>query len=78
MKLKRTLAVALFAGATATAGYLAMGLNAGAAGAGGTTIGTWGFDLSGMDKSVKPGADFFRHIGGTWMKNNPIPADRSR
>jgi predicted metalloendopeptidase len=78
MTLKRTLAVALFAGATATAGYLAMGLNAGATGAGGATIGTWGFDLSGMDKSVKPGDDFFRHVGGSWMKNNPIPADRSR
>ena len=41
-------------------------------------IGTWGFDLSAMDKSVKPGDDFFRYAGGTWMKNTQIPADRSR
>ena len=28
-------------------------------------IGTWGVDLAAMDKSVKPGDDFFRHTGGT-------------
>jgi putative endopeptidase len=39
-------------------------------------LGTWGFDVSGMDRSVKPGDDFFRFGGGTWLKNNPIPADR--
>ena len=43
-----------------------------------TVIGTWGFDLSAMDGSVKPGDDFFRFTGGTWMKNTQIPADRSR
>ncbi|MBI1212049.1 MAG: hypothetical protein GC190_11345 [Alphaproteobacteria bacterium] len=40
-------------------------------------IGTWGFDVSGMDTSVKPGDDFFQHGGGTWLKNTPIPPDRS-
>jgi putative endopeptidase len=40
-------------------------------------IGKWGFDLTGMDRSVKPGDDFFRFGGGTWLKNTPIPADRS-
>ncbi len=39
-------------------------------------IGTWGFDLTGMDRTVRPGDDFFRYGGGTWMKNTPIPADR--
>jgi putative endopeptidase len=40
-------------------------------------IGPWGFDLAGMDRSVKPGDDFFRYSGGMWMKNTPIPPDRS-
>lgn len=31
-----------------------------------------------MDRSVDPGADFFRFAAGTWMKNNPVPADKSR
>jgi predicted metalloendopeptidase len=41
-------------------------------------IGTWGFDLAGMDRSINPGDDFFRFAGGTWMKNTKIPDDRSR
>lgn len=40
-------------------------------------LGSFGVDLEGRDASVKPGDDFFRYAGGTWMKNNPIPADRS-
>jgi len=39
--------------------------------------GPWGFDLGGMDRSVRPGDDFFRYAGGTWMRETPIPADRS-
>jgi putative endopeptidase len=31
-----------------------------------------------MDRSIAPGDDFFRHAGGSWMKNNKIPDDRSR
>lgn len=27
-----------------------------------------------IDKSVKPGDDFFMYANGTWIKNNPIPA----
>jgi predicted metalloendopeptidase len=46
--------------------------------AGKPAIGGWGVDLAAMDKSVKPGDDFFRHTGGTWMKTTQIPADRSR
>ncbi|MES1156406.1 MAG: M13 family metallopeptidase [Alphaproteobacteria bacterium] len=41
-------------------------------------IGDWGFDLSTRDTTVKPGDDFFRYANGTWLKNNPIPADRTR
>lgn len=40
-------------------------------------LGSFGVDLEGRDASVKPGDDFFRYAGGTWIKNNPIPADRS-
>jgi putative endopeptidase len=32
-------------------------------------------DLSALDKSVSPCADFFTFAAGGWMKNNPIPAD---
>jgi putative endopeptidase len=38
--------------------------------------GTWGLDLSGMDRSVKPGDDFFRYANGAWLDRTPIPADK--
>jgi putative endopeptidase len=41
-------------------------------------LGTFGVDMDGMDTSVKPGADFYKYAGGTWIKKNPIPADRAR
>ena len=39
--------------------------------------GPWGLDLAGMDRTVKPGDDFFRYGGGSWLRNNPIPPDRT-
>jgi putative endopeptidase len=36
-----------------------------------------GLDLAGMDLSVKPGDNFFYYANGTWIKNTPIPPDRS-
>ncbi|HWA31489.1 MAG TPA: M13 family metallopeptidase [Rhizomicrobium sp.] len=48
-----------------------------AAPAGHTQYGTWGVDLSAMDKSVKPGDNFFMYVNGTWYKDAVIPADRS-
>ncbi len=39
--------------------------------------GTYGFDTAGMDRSVKPGDDFYDYANGTWAKNTPIPADKS-
>jgi putative endopeptidase len=39
--------------------------------------GTWGFDTSGMDRTVKPGDDWFRFVNGTWARDTTIPADRS-
>ena len=40
--------------------------------------GTYGFDTAGMDTSVAPGDDFFEYANGSWVKNNPIPADKAR
>src|SRR3954468_9666378 len=36
-----------------------------------------GIDLQGIDRSVKPGDDFFLFANGTWVKNTEIPPDRS-
>ena len=36
-----------------------------------------GVDTAGMDKSVKPGDDFFAYANGAWSKATEIPADRS-
>ena len=43
----------------------------------GQRFGAWGIDLAGMDRSVKPGDDFFAYVNGSWARNTPIPADRS-
>src|SRR6185503_13989038 len=37
-----------------------------------------GINTGSMDKSIVPGDDFFSYADGTWVKNTPIPADRSR
>ena len=34
-------------------------------------------DTAGMDRSVKPGDNFFEYANGTWLKDTEIPADRS-
>ena len=39
--------------------------------------GTWGVDLEGMDRSVKPGDDFFRYVNGKWVATTKIPPDRA-
>jgi putative endopeptidase len=40
-------------------------------------VGTFGFDESGMDRSIQPGDDFYGFANGTWAKTTPIPADNS-
>ncbi|WP_372017094.1 M13 family metallopeptidase [Pseudoxanthomonas sp. 10H] len=59
---------ALFEGAAAAGGGSAVAA---------TRYGSWGVDLAGMDRSIKPGADFFGYVNGTWAKATPIPADQS-
>jgi putative endopeptidase len=39
--------------------------------------GAWGFDMTGVDKSTKPGDDFFRYANGAWVERTAIPADKS-
>jgi putative endopeptidase len=62
--------------ATALAALLATG-----AGASDATVakryGTWGVDLEGMDRTVKPGDDFFKYVNGKWAASTEIPADRT-
>ena len=36
-----------------------------------------GLDLSGIDRAVRPGEDFFAHANGAWLKATEIPADRA-
>ena len=42
------------------------------------TLGTYGIATEHMDKSVKPGDNFFEYVNGTWLANTEIPADRAR
>ena len=37
-----------------------------------------GIDLAGMNKSVKPGDDFFAYVNGTWVEETEMPADKAR
>jgi predicted metalloendopeptidase len=36
------------------------------------------FDLNAIDKTIEPCVDFYQYSCGSWMKNNPIPADKAR
>jgi len=37
-----------------------------------------GLELSAIDKTAEPCTDFYQFACGGWIKNNPIPSDRSR
>ncbi len=41
-------------------------------------FGPFGLDLTGQDKSVKPGDDFYRYANGNWLTTQQIPSDRAR
>jgi len=45
---------------------------------GGEAFQTPGFSVAYMDRSVPPAVDFYRFADGDWLKNNPVPADKSR
>lgn len=36
------------------------------------------FSIANMDRSVAPGSDFYQFAAGNWVKNNPVPGDKSR
>jgi putative endopeptidase len=38
--------------------------------------GAWGFDLTAMDPSTKPGDDFNRYANGAWLDRTTIPPDK--
>ncbi len=40
-------------------------------------IGAFGFDAGGMDTSIAAGADFNRYANGTYLRDTPIPADKT-
>ncbi|MDX3911064.1 MAG: M13-type metalloendopeptidase [Sphingobium sp.] len=40
-------------------------------------MGSYGFDESGMDRTVKPGDDFYDYANGGWAKRTAIPEDKS-
>jgi putative endopeptidase len=39
---------------------------------------TAGFDINALDRSVEPCNNFYQFACGTWIKNNPVPSDRTR
>jgi endothelin-converting enzyme/putative endopeptidase len=70
--------------ASLAAATLALSVLAAAAGgsraapaASGPKYGAWGVDYATMDRSVKPGDDFFRYAEGSWLKTAPIQPDKA-
>ena len=35
-------------------------------------------DLANMDQTIEPGNDFNQYANGGWMKNNPVPDDKTQ
>ncbi len=58
--------------------FVAAAMSCSVALATGPAVGTWGFDTTGMDRSVKPGDDFHRFANGVWVERTSIPDDRSK
>ncbi len=40
-------------------------------------LGSFGVVLENMDKTIKPGDNFFKYVNGTWLETTEIPADKS-
>jgi putative endopeptidase len=62
--------------AAAAAPRMVAAVEAGSAPHGGASAAS-GLDLSGMDRRVRAGDDFFRFMNGGWLDRTIIPADRS-
>lgn len=73
----KSLAIAALLGATAITGGVALNAQTTPAASKGPTYGRFGFDEKGMDKSVRPGDDFYAFANGEWAKTTAIPADKS-
>jgi len=59
-------------------GVPSTGQQSGSAGVGAKPrYGTWGADLTAMDRSVKPGDSFWHFVNGSWDKRTEISADRT-
>lgn len=56
----------------------ALPCSAGAQTAAPAQYGTFGLDLTALDRAVKPGDDFYEYANGKWLKSQSIPADRAR
>jgi endothelin-converting enzyme/putative endopeptidase len=41
------------------------------------TAKTPGFDMSAIDRTADPCTNFYQYACGSWMKSNPVPADRA-
>jgi endothelin-converting enzyme/putative endopeptidase len=44
----------------------------------GPALGSFGIDTRQMDRTVRPGDDFYRYVNGQWLDSTEIPADKSR
>jgi putative endopeptidase len=65
-------------GASTLAGIVhAQSAPAPAAASGKPELGTYGFDIAGMNTAIAPGDDFYEYANGTWAKTTAIPADKS-
>jgi putative endopeptidase len=73
------LSVHRLAAATAASATLAIALGgcAHAAPSPKPRYGPWGVDYASMDRSTKPGNDFFAYAEGAWLKTAPIAPDKS-
>ena len=49
---------------------------AGAQGSGRPVFPPFGFDMSAVDPSTRPGDDFFQYANGKYLARTEIPADR--
>lgn len=49
-----------------------------ATGAGESVPASPGFSTNHMDLGIAPGGDFFHYAAGSWIRSNPVPADKSR